>query len=210
MLDYYHQKIADGLIDAPEDPDEILEEQRQIWKYIPLVRGCADQIKEYCNMGFEELCQQGYLLLAELTSKIDWQSDPRVISKYVALSIRGKMKDFVAHNEQAVRIPAFGPDYFDNRIQSTMFDEDLMIDYDQDNPEEQLLLKERRAHLRASVSMILYTLNEREFYVLFNCLLTDDPMGYREVAEQFDCSKSSVERDVVRVKARLKEVLDVD
>jgi RNA polymerase sigma factor (sigma-70 family) len=209
MLDYYHQKIKDGLIDEPEDTAEILEEQQQIWKYIPLVRGCADALNQYCTIGFQDLCQQGYLLLAELTTKIDWLSDPKMISKYVALSIRGRMKDYVARNESAVGIPHFTSEYFDKRMKDVEFNE-LVNSSEEDNPEEQLLLKERKDMLRGAVAMILPILNEREFYVLWNCMLTDSPLGYREVATQFDCTKDSIYRDVIRLKTRLKGVLGED
>ena len=206
MLDYYHQKIADGLIDPPEDTPEMLEEYQQIWDYVPLVRRCADQIKQYSNISYQDQCQQGYLLLADLTAKIDWQSDRNGISKYVSLIVRGRMKDFVAHNEHVVKVPNFTADYFDFPIVSSAFNEDYFPE-DVDNPEEELILKERRDQLRNAVTVIIPSLNEREFYVLFNCML-DDRSNYRQAAEEFTCSKSSIERDIVRVKAKLKEVLD--
>jgi RNA polymerase sigma factor (sigma-70 family) len=204
MKSYYEQKIEDGLIDAPEETPEILEEQQQIWNYMPLVKGCANQMKEYSTIGYNDLCQQGYLLLAELTSKIDWLSDPKAITKYVVTHIRGKMKDYVAQQGSSVRIPEFEPDYFEKKIQEVEFNEEMFVE-EVPNPEEQLLFRERKDMLRGAVAVILPSLNEREFYVLFNCMLTDSPLTVREVADQFDCGKSSIDRDIARLKARLHE-----
>jgi DNA-directed RNA polymerase specialized sigma subunit len=206
-LCYYHQKIEDGLIDEPEDTPEILEEHQQIWNYIPLVRSMADWLLPFSNLGYEDLCQQGYSILAELSTKVDWQSDPKMISMFVKLSVQGKMKKYIAHFGTSVRIPSFSQDYFDMNIQSVGIEESELFSEDALSPEDQLLLKERKDMLRGAVAVILPSLNEREFYVLFNCMLTDSPLTVREVANQFDCGKSSIDRDVARLKARLYEYI---
>lgn len=209
-MNYYEQKIADGLIDAPEETPEILEEQQQIWEYIPLVRKLASSLVPFCNLTYMDLCQQGYLILAELTTKIDWQLERGKITSYVKQSVGGLMKTYIGNFNTAVSVPKWHDSFYSTDIDVTSLEATAELLGEDDNPEEQLLLKERKDQLRGAVAVILPSLNEREFYVLFNCMLSDSPLSVREVASQFDCGKSSIDRDITRLKGRLKGVLNED
>ena len=130
------------------------------------------------------------------------------IASFIKTRAAGKLRDYVAQHSKAVKIPHF-EDYYNVQMDS-IDSQHIELTNDDENPEEQLLLRERKDGLRGAVAVILPSLNEREFYVLFNCMLTDSPIPEREVADQFECGKSSIDRDVKRLRTRLKGVLNED
>jgi len=83
--------------------------------------------------------------------------------------------------------------------------EEMVLDEGSLNPEEELLKKEQVEWARSKVQKIQRQLNERELYVLWHTILSDEPETYREIGEQFNCSKDAVLRDMNRLKAMLKE-----
>jgi len=208
MSDYYYKKIEDGLIDAPEDTPELLEEQQQIWGYIPLVRKIAVHLASHCNLSYLDLCQQGYYILAELTLKVDWLDDRRRISSYVKRSLEGLMKNYVGKYNGVISLPKWNADYYKFNVETIGLDETDELAGAELNPEESYVKKETEGALRAAVVCITPTLNEREYYILLHCMLVDEPMGYREVAAQFDVSRESIRRDVNRIRGKLKEIMN--
>jgi len=208
MSEYYYNKIQSGLIDAPEDSPEILEEQAQIWQYMPLVKKMANTYTKWCNCGFEDLCQQGYFILAGLAPKVDWLSDKKKISKFISTSLSGQLKTYIAKYSGVVSLPKWEQD-MPTRFALPSVDPDTLLS-DEPDVEQKYLKEEEKDAAHAAVALILPSLNEREFYVLFNCLYTDDPIGYREVADQFQTSRTSILRDTKRVLAWLKEAMHED
>jgi len=205
---YYYDKIKAGLIDPPEDTNEVLEEQQRIWYYVPLVRSIATGYARHCNLDYDDLCQQGYVILASLTTKIDWHQETARITKYINVTLLGLMKNYIARYNGVVSLPRL--DKFYSGINTTPVTVESMDDFAAEEPcaEEELLLKERKLQVQRAVTVVVPTLNEREHLILFSCLLSDEPMGYREVAQRFQVGKSSIGRDVDRLTTRLKEVIN--
>jgi RNA polymerase sigma factor (sigma-70 family) len=204
MSNYYQQKIKDGLIDEPEDTPEILAEQQQIWIYMPLVRKLAYQFSFQCNLGYLDICQQGYYILAELTTKIDWQeTDVKMISRYVKVSVAGLLRNYCSKYSTIVSSPRG-----DSLIETVRLEDSEELEGEGLNPEEMLEKKQERNRVRFDAAVVASTLNEREAYVLWGCLMTDAPMSYREVAMQFKCGKTSIGRDAERILAKLKGLYD--
>lgn len=75
---------------------------------------------------------------------------------------------------------------------------------DEYNPEELYLQREDVEAANQLVADLVNHLNDRENYVLWNHIISDDPIPMREIATQFNCSKDSVLRDVKRIKDMLK------
>ena len=72
------------------------------------------------------------------------------------------------------------------------------------DPEEQMIRKEELNEAEQKVLEIISELTEREQYVLFNHILTDEPDTLRMIAERYSCSKDSIMRDKKRILERLK------
>ena len=141
MSDYYYRKIKDGLIDEPEDTPEILEEQQQIWAYMPLVKKLAYGLSFQCNLGYLDICQQGYYILAELTTRIDWQgTDVKMISRYVKVSVEGLLKNYCSKYSTIVSSPRG-----DALIEVTRTEEMEELEGEGLNPEEELEKKQERS-----------------------------------------------------------------
>jgi hypothetical protein len=202
MSEYYYKKIEAGLIDPPEETPEILAEQQQIWDYMPLVKKTAHGLSFLCNLGYLDICQQGYYILAELTTKIDWlEVDRKMISRYVKLSVEGLLKNYCSKYSTVVSAPRGG-----NGIETVALEEAEELKGEALNPEEELLLRQRNAKVRLVVALVSTLLNERESFILWSCLIPDgEPMSYSEVARQFNCHKSSVGRDALKILQLLKE-----
>lgn len=205
MRDYYQQKIEDGLIDPPEETPEILAEQQQIWEYIPLVRKIANRLSHQCKLGYLDLCQQGYYILAELTIKIDWlETDRKMISRYVKLSVEGLLKNYCGKYSTVISSPR-GAD----EVEMIRLEDTEELEGSELNPEEALLKKRTRDRVRLAVALVGSMINERESYVLWNCLMPiGEPISYRQVGQQFETSHSSIQRDADRVMAKLRRCLD--
>jgi RNA polymerase sigma factor (sigma-70 family) len=204
MSQYYYQKIADGLIDPPQDTPEILAEQQQIWEYTPLVRKLAYGLSFQCNLGYLDICQQGYYILAELTTKIDWQeTDVKMISRYVKVSVEGLLKNYCSKYSTIVSSPRG-----DALIEVVRTEDSEELTGEGLNPEEELEKKEERNLVRMTVALVASVLNERETFVLWNSCLTDDPLSYREIGVQFGVSYESIRRDYNRVIDKLRGFYD--
>jgi RNA polymerase sigma factor (sigma-70 family) len=204
VSEYYYQKIKDGLIDEPEDTPEILAEQQQIWIYMPLVRKLAYQFSFQCNLGYLDICQQGYYILAELTTKIDWQeTDVKMISRYVKVSVAGLLRNYCSKYSTIVSSPRG-----DALIEVVRTEDSEELIGEGLNPEEELEKKQERDQVRFAVALAASILNERETFILWNHCLTDDPMSYREIGVQFNVSYESIRRDYNRVIATLKGFYD--
>jgi RNA polymerase sigma factor (sigma-70 family) len=67
------------------------------------------------------------------------------------------------------------------------------------NPEETMIRKEMFNKIRAQTEEILLNLTEREQYVLFCHVLSDESETLRCIAVKWDCSKDSILRDKKRV-----------
>lgn len=89
---------------------------------------------------------------------------------------------------------------YEDTITKTVWDEDEYL-----NPEEELLHKEDIEFSRRKVAALQSKLNERELFVLWHTILTDSPMTYRDMGEQFGCSKDAIMRDYQRICKMLKE-----
>ena len=75
-----------------------------------------------------------------------------------------------------------------------------------DDPLKVLLKKEKNELALRKAHQIQSGLNERELYVLWHTIMTDEPETYRAMAEEFKCSKDSIMRDFKRIKTMLREV----
>jgi RNA polymerase sigma factor (sigma-70 family) len=207
MSDYYYAKIEAGLIDQPEDTPEILDEQRQIWDYMPLVRKLANYYASHCNLGYRDLCQQGYLILAETAHKIDWLSNRNKITKYVNTTLSGKIKRYIAKFNTVIGIPNLDSEAFEKSAEIVPFEEwSIPEDDDILNPEQELLKKEKHDRLVQAVQQVATQLNDREYFVLYSCLMGSQ--SYKQLAEEFDVHKSSIGRDAKRIITKMKEALD--
>jgi RNA polymerase sigma factor (sigma-70 family) len=230
-LCYYHQKIEDGLIDKPEDFEEVTEEQRQIWDYQPLVRKIALHYVNYTNLGYKDLCQQGYLRLAEIASKIDWLQDRGKITKYVSVNIDGAIKRYIGKMTKAIGFPSW--DVYKERGKLVTGIIDLTRENSEDGTEEShddfgsaaeweqfdlyseapsaeevLINTDRTVIVRSAIAQLEPDLTERRMYVLWNCLLADEPESYRDVGFKFEVSRQSIARDVLAIKRELKEIIN--
>lgn len=92
-------------------------------------------------------------------------------------------------------------EYRDN-IDETVLDE-LRL-----NPEEECLKKEQVDLANAKVRELQAQLNERELFVFWHTIMAEDPMTYRDMGDQFDCSKDAISRDFQRIKALLRGTTD--
>jgi len=204
-LCYYHKKIHDGLIDKPEE--EGYQDGMKIWKYRPLIHGLAKKWAEQQNLEYYDLVQQGYYILATLEGKIDWEfRDTKQISKYIKRSVEGGLKGYIGRSSQVITIPHF----FESDKQSVMieaveYDDNTWWQSDQLNPEEEYLHAELVDTANEILAVVLGQTNERESYVLWNHIISDEPQPMREIADQFHCSKDSIFRDVIRLVKLLRE-----
>ena len=204
-LCYYHQKIKDGLIEEPEDSPEKIKEMQTVWDYIPLVRSQAEFLSQFCDLGEDDLCQQGYMILAELAFKIKWgEVDPPQISSYIKATVSGNMRRYIPRMDGTVVIPHF----FEKEkqeivITSIVISEDKDFYSDVLSPEETLLRKEALERAHQKVATLIVEFNERELFVLWNLIIAEEPMTMREIAKQFHTSKDSILRDVVRIRNQL-------
>jgi RNA polymerase sigma factor (sigma-70 family) len=203
LTDYYQKKIDDGLIDAPEDMPEILAEQQQIWDYMPLVKKLAYGLSFQCNLGYLDICQQGYYILAELTVKIDWQeTDVKMISRYVKVSVEGLLKNYCGKYSTIVSSPRG-----DATIETVSTEDSEELEGLEANPEDALEIKQSKNQMRLAVAVVCQTLNERETFVLWNHF-EDAPLSYREMGLHFGVSYESIRRDNDRIIAKLKGFYD--
>ena len=72
------------------------------------------------------------------------------------------------------------------------------------NPEEQYIREEELSIAREKVHKLQSGFNERELYVLWNHIIGEEPISLREIAKQFKVDKSSIHRDVKRIRNQLK------
>jgi len=72
------------------------------------------------------------------------------------------------------------------------------------NPEEECIRAEEIKMAREKVNKLQSGFNERELYVLWNHIIADEPTSLREIASQFQVDKSSIYRDVVRIRKQLE------
>jgi RNA polymerase sigma factor (sigma-70 family) len=204
LIDYYQKKIDDGLIDEPEDTPEILAEQQQIWDYMPLVKKLAYGLSFQCNLGYLDICQQGYYILAELTTKIDWQeTNVKMISRYVKVSVEGLLKNYCGKYSTIVSSPRG-----DATIETVSIEDSEELEGLEANPEEALEIKQERNRMRLAVVVVSRTLNERESYVLWDYCMSDNPLSYRQIGMHFGVSHESIRRDYERIMAKLKGFYD--
>ena len=77
------------------------------------------------------------------------------------------------------------------------------------NPEEQCIRAEEIRIAREKVHKLQSGFNERELYILWNHIIGEESMTLREIASQFKVDKSSIYRDVVRIK-KLLEIKETD
>lgn len=183
--EYYYNKIRDGLIDPPEETPRQVEQAQQVWNYKPLVHNQAQVLASCSNMDYDDLCAQGYLILAELAYSIDWSMPSKRISRYIKATVKGKLRNYLI------------------KWRSMPVESTNKLVMDSPTAEEQVIRKEQleMAHLR--VASLISTFSERETYVLWNHIVTDEPETIRDMAEQFQCGKSSISRDIQRVKKEL-------
>jgi RNA polymerase sigma factor (sigma-70 family) len=204
-LCYYHQKIKDGLIDSPKETGEITAKMQSVWEYMPLVQVQATFLSEFCSLGYEDLCQQGYLALAEIALKIEWEEmSPKQVSSYIKSSVVGLMRNYIAKHDKVVALPAFNIRYFDTEITTKGLDGEDQLYSDAPSAEERLLRVEALEVAHARVGELIEGFNERESYVLWNHIVTDDPTTMRDIADQFETSKDSILRDVKRIRSQLR------
>lgn len=64
-----------------------------------------------------------------------------------------------------------------------------------------------RYELNIAIREACGKMTSRESFILGFHLLAENPMTVREIAEEYDCGKSSVQRDIDRLKSRIKENL---
>lgn len=204
-LCYYHQKIKEGLIDSPVKTKEETKEMQKVWDYMPLVQVQATFLSEFCSLGYEDLCQQGYWALAEIAFKVEWEEmSPKQISSYIKSSVVGLMRNYIAKHDKIVAIPAFNIRYFDTEISTEGLDGEDQLYSDAPSAEERLLRMEALKVAHARVGELIEGFNERESYVLWNHIVTDDPTTMRDIADQFQTSKDSILRDVKRIRSQLR------
>lgn len=202
-LCYYHQKIADGLID-PSDGEEI-EEGMRIWQYRPLVNALAWKWASIVDMEYHDILQQGYYILADLSSKVDWYAGGPQVTSYIKRSVEGGLKTYIAKTLNVIALPTFN----DDSIDSIEFDVDICY-ADEPNPEERLLRKELLELANLHLEAVLHHLTEREFYIVWNYIVASEPESLRFIADLFKCSKDSIWRDVNRIKLRLRLEDNID
>ena len=203
-LCYYHRKIHDGLIDGPETDSPF--PGIAIWNYRPLVHALAWKWSAQLGLEYSDVVQQGYSILAALAYKVDWEMHPNQISKYIKRSVEGYLKMYFAKSMHTVMIPHFFQiDKAKIIVEPVGYEDNTRWYTDEPNPEEQCLVKEERDIASDILDRVLQTLNEREAYVLWHHIISDEPMSMREIADQFHCGKSAIGRDVTRLVKLLQE-----
>ena len=142
-----------------------------------------------------QLESEGYIGLTKAMTKWDEEADNDAKwSTYAYPFIKNAMVDYTRKNERWERL-----EYRD--------DIEEAIAPNQRNPEQIFLYREKMEMAMFVMLDLVPILNEREGFVLYNIILADEPMSYREVGEQFNCSKDSIMRDIMRVSANIKEKL---
>ena len=141
-----------------------------------------------------QLESEGYVGLTKAMAKWNENSGNNTAkwSTFVFPFIRNEMINFTRKNERWSKM-----EYRD--------DIDSSILADQKTPEDALLLKEKLELAMYVMLELVPLLNEREGFILYNIILAEEPMTYRVVAQQFECSKDSIMRDVMRVSRKLRK-----
>lgn len=202
-LCYYHQKIEDGLIDKPEQLEaDLTKDAERVWEYKPLVHSISRFLSDFTTIPIPELNQEGYRILADLAYKIDWLKDNPQISNLVKRTVEGQMKTYVARMSKVVSIPAFNELYFRSAGDSEGFSKKNERDSGI-TTEDDMLFKEKVLEAEAYVKGLASELGPREVTVLCMNIIADEPFTTRELAEMFGCGKSSIDRDIQRIKGRI-------
>lgn len=110
-------------------------------------------------------------------------------STYATHCIRNAIYDFVRREKRQT----------DDLIYTDKMDEMLpSVD-----PDVEILIEQYQMNI--AIREACAPMTEREEYVLTNHLLAHHRMPVREIAEKFGCGKSSIDRDISRIKKRIKE-----
>jgi RNA polymerase sigma factor (sigma-70 family) len=142
----------------------------------------------------EELESEGYVGLTLALNSWDAEEDNTSKWKTYAMTcIRNANLDYLRKNQRWDKM-----EYRDD-IDETILGKNIPAD-------DVLIRKEMLKEANSKLAVILADCTERERYVIFNSIMTDEPESYRTIAEQFKCSKDAVFRDLHRIMKRLREV----
>jgi RNA polymerase sporulation-specific sigma factor len=113
-------------------------------------------------------------------------------STYATHCIRNAIYDFVRREKRQT----------DNLVYTDKM-EDVLPSVDAD-AHQQL----ERYQMNHAIRTACGEMTVREEYILTNHMLSDNPISVRMIAEQFTCGKSSINRDINRLKSKIKENYD--
>jgi RNA polymerase sigma factor (sigma-70 family) len=141
-----------------------------------------------------ELESAGYVGLTKALNKWDEKMDNDAKwSTFAYPFVRNEMVDYTRKNERWTKM-----EYRDDIDIS-------VLDFNSSTSEEIVLKKEELQAARRVFHRVQKQSNERELYVLWHYIFTEEPMTIREIAEQFQCGKSSIQRDVERLTVALRK-----
>jgi RNA polymerase sigma factor (sigma-70 family) len=201
--------------------------EKELKTYMKVIKAVALMYAPYKSLLYDDLIQEGSIGLWRALENFDPKKGVR--SQHVKRGIRNHIYDFLRKIKRWNKETSFSDmDSFlglnesdepnpDDETVSKTFNSLISANHDglgeapewvepSNNPEEEYLRKEEVELARKKVSKIQSQLNERELYVLWNYILADEKKPYRQIAEQFHCSKDAIYRDVIRLGKLLREI----
>jgi len=178
-------------------PSFISTDYNSIKDYAKVVGPLAKQFSKSSGMEIDDLEQEGMIAYCKALDEYPSRTVKKTaLSSYIWMYVKNAMIDYSRKQERWDRM-----EYRDN-IDETVLDE-LRL-----NPEEECLKKEQVDLANAKVRELQAQLNERELFVFWHTIMAEDPMTYRDMGDQFDCSKDAISRDFQRIKALLRGTTD--